>query len=679
MDWSLRRSFWHFAAGVAVCALVGGPLRDAAAAETVTETPKTTTQIILSLDTSETIQVRTHLEPQPPVVVIEFPSQPIAASLPERSIIRNGVVSEIQTRYRSTGRRGPLRAIESLRVALTGPYAHRVRATPGHVVLEIEHPAEIRGESIEVGLRGGTILRGLARRPVSERFRVMEEALAKASPATWTWRADGSPEISAGLARGTEALRASSAEAVSPRVNSAQAPRASKSRAPSGRDFRLLLMLLGLAGLLWWLPGGTEALRAAARWLSGRFAMRASLGGGESFVEDLVWKAFERQGYQLIRTIRPSHAKGAVRIIAREGTKSALQCLVNGPFFEKQSVEQFIQVMRQASIEQGFLVVSGSFTVPAQRRAKEANVTLVGRGELVELLSAGAMTEYFAMQLEHLQAKLDEAKEALHRSGQELDTYRRQRNEASWYLGEERARRAKFESDASGLAQQLRHAELTSEQAQKEAATLRRQWEESQWFLGEAKSRIRYLENQITQLQAIAQSVESAQRDRDAVIAQSAEQRIHAEQLTAQLEALTSELKQSVVREQALRDQLRRYQEELAALQTHGERRRVTRGPVSQAVLELQDRRRQVVFSGSARNLSGGGVGFETDRAGTIGELLRLSLRLPGRTDPITSRARLVWQQRDLRSATYRSGCRFIGLADEDRALIEGAIGLSPS
>ncbi|HLD78749.1 MAG TPA: PilZ domain-containing protein, partial [archaeon] len=349
----------------------------------------------------------------------------------------------------------------------------------------------------------------------------------------------------------------------------------------------------------------------------------------------------------------------------------------SGRFFEKQTVERFIRAMRDARVEQGFLAASGSFTVPAQRMAKEHQITLIGRDQLVELLSMGAGSEYFTRQLEQSHARLEEAKETLRQYAAELDTLRRQRNEASWHLGEERATSAKLEAKLEELEQQVRRYDTDLQRWEQEAAALRKQWEESQWYLGEARERGRYLESQVSSLQEPATRVEAAERERDAAAGSLSEERAKSTSLAARLEELERELEASRQRSRGLEETFARLQEEMAVYRTLGERRHAGRIPVPDTTVELLNGGEEPAASASLRDLSATGLGLETDREVPEATLLRLRVRVPGR-EPLESKARLVWQHPEESAGRYRSGCRFVWLPAATRAALQELLTQAP-
>ncbi len=650
---------WRAAsAWVAAAALIAGG-RHAAAAETSDPSPVSKTVLVLALDAREPLAVRTKSLASPPAISIDFPGQQVVSTLPERSVINRGPVEAVEAKYaRGVSSR---RALQSLVITLSAAYPYRVRSEPGRITVEVEHPASVRSASIEVGLLGGAVVGGHAASTVSERFRAMQQALAKATPTEWTLdlsdAATGRPPAPKGA--GPESrFRPASLAAAAAMAHSAQAqaprPRGEPVRG-SGVPLWLLglgLLVVGAAGTWLFSAGGTRTRLWARPSTSGQHARVPS---GVLFIDQLVWGAFERQGYQLIASTEQFQPLGGTfRLIIKDGAKSALSFVGNGPFFEKQTVARFIAAMQEARLGQGFLVASGSFTVPAQRLAKDHGVVLIGREQLVELLSSGASSEYFARQLEQTHAQLFEAKETLRQYASELDMLRRQRNEASWFLGEERAKSGKLEAELEAMTQEIRRHEAELKRWEHEVTALRKQWEESQWYLGEAKAKGQYLEDQLSQAQGqVAAAAQSLERTLDSV---------------------TQQMQDAATRETALRDQLDQLAQEVEALRRYGERRGGARIRVPEAGIELWDLEGQLLAAGPSRDLSAGGIGCDTP--GSVPELtpLRMRLSLPG-GGSVESGIELVWQRGSgVEGEGFRGGFRFVEPSDAARAAIEETI-----
>ena len=90
--------------------------------------------------------------------------------------------------------------------------------------------------------------------------------------------------------------------------------------------------------------------------------------------------------------------------------------------------------------------------------------------------------------VQQLHTQRDEARKTMDEYARQLDTLRRQRNEASWFLGEERTTAAKREQHVEEITQEIRQWQAKTNQWQQAAELARKQWEEGQWSLGESKA-----------------------------------------------------------------------------------------------------------------------------------------------------------------------------------------------
>ena len=617
------------------------------AAETTDPVPMRTTLIALKVDADVPLPLRTSFQAVPPTLTIGFPGRRVTSSLPERSVVGSGIIQHITAGYESGPSRQGRRVLSSLQIVLSAPYAYRVRSEPGQVVVEIRHPASAgRASAMEVGLRGGTMSGGLASGAVTERFRAMQKALAFATSTPVTLQVNDAGILPA-LSPTASEMGHSSPGSAAPSLTRPQAaivsPSSARRRAsgpPIGWWLAWLAAGAGCAACgAWCVSRSAEKI-----WASLRVTAPARVGtrpaSGVVLVDQLVWRAFERQGYQLTAERELTEPPlGTFRVIMKDGAKAALLFVGYGPLFEKQTVERFLRAMREASTAQGFLVAAGSFTVPAQRIAKEHQVALIEREQLTELLSVGAGSEHFATQLEQGRVRFEEAQQQLRRYADELDALRRQRNEASWYLGEERAKSAALDTQLAELGRQVGRYEATITQWEQEAAALRKQWDESQWYLGESQNRVRHAEGHLAVVQE------------------------RAAQLHEQFQA-------SVDRGRALQGMLDQLAQELKALHTYGERRRRVRVVIPATAVELLSGEEGSALSIAPRNISGGGLGLESDRAITADATMRVRLRLPDQ-EPIESKAQLKWQRAEGVLGRYQSGCRWIGLPASTRALIE--------
>ena len=636
-------------------------------AETADPSATATTVMTLTLDAAKPVEFRTRFQDQPPTITIEFPKQRVVGSLPERSTIQEGVIQTLLTQYYSGAEFQPSRYIRSLQIILSASYAYRVRSEPGRIVVAIDHPASVGSKTMEVGLKGGTVIRGVGERPVAERFRAMQHALESAVPIQ---TAQQRPSSALGSSGPVQSRTLGEMKPQAMRTSGAAAGAQPERSQPNQTLWLVVACCLAAAAAGLWLRAHPGIVRVALR-RAPEPSTGHRLPSGVALIDELIWQAFERQGYQLIQAVERSQPSGLLRIITKEGAKSALLFVWNGSFFEKRTVDQFAAAMREVGVDHGVLVASGSFTVPAQRIAKERGISLIGREQLMELLSAGATSEYFTKQVEQLHARLEESKVTLQEYASQLDTLRRQRNEASWWLGEERAKSSQLEAQLADAGQQLRQQADELARWAEETDASRKQWEESQWYLGESRERIRHLETNVSELQAMTQRLGEAERERDEANWYLGEARQRAQTFEQQLASAQEQIAAAADREQTLQSILDDLKRTLRALQAYGERRHIGRAHLPQTHIELLNGDdEQPLFTGALRDLSSSGIGLEMDRQ-LPEETLRIRLRLQGESEPIHSKARLVWQQQaGDGSPRFLSGCRLLELSDPVRSRI---------
>lgn len=621
MTWSAssKPAFFLLLVGALAPALAGQ------AAETQSPPAMSKTQLIVKLATGETVPVRSRFEPNPPAILIEFPQGRVTGMLPERSAIQRGVVEEIQTLY-GASKPGQGRWVQGLKVLLRGPYDYDVRAEQGRILIEISHPAAIGREELELGM-GGAVIAGAMPTTLSERFEAMQDALDRARPKSFVWRASAGP-VSGEAPPMRLVLPSNTARAI------AAVRKTPAKRAPAKPD--------PVAALMWLLGVVVAAGFAGTCWLWARRMRRVELArqpaptvpSGTRIIDQLAWRAFERQGYQLLHMVELGEPLGLMRVTVKDGAKTAILCIGNGTFFEKATVEQFLRSMRKAQAEQGILIAPGSFTVPAQRCAKEHQVALIGREQLTQLLSDGAVSEYYVKQVQHLHQQLEDTQEALKASDQQLDAMRRQRNEASWLLGEERARSSKLDAQVHELTGQLNDAKAAAAQLQQAAESSRKQWEESQWYLGEARASAEHLDQQLRALHG------------------------QCLQLQEQVRALSQQKIPSDI----------------------GERRRAPRRFHPEITVEILQPDGSRIFEGIPQNISRTGLGFETDLLPSGSEdRVNVRLYLPETAAPVEAAARLVWQHRPehVNGMRHQTGCEFLDIPVEGRSIFEAMLAKS--
>ncbi len=599
------------------------------------------TRIVFQLDRESPINVQNRFQASPPAIVLEFPEGQVFTALPERTAIRSGAILGLSTQYGET--HGGARSLRAIEVLLRGDYPHRITTEQGRIILEIQHPQTLPAVSIEVGVLGGSIIRNLGSTRMTQRFQAMQEALTDAQEPAFM---PSAPPARPGASVASPRVRRPSASAPSP-----------------ARSWGWLVVLgFSLIGVL------TAWLRRAP---VVAIALEPRIASGMVLIDQLVLRAFERQGFRIVSSLEPGTLPGTVRLVSKDGAQVALGCVGSGMFFEKQTVERFVKVMRATGASQGYLVATGAFTVPAQRLAKEHGVTLVGREHLIELLSTGATSEFFTRQLEDAQRQLTEARETLQHYAAQLDALRRQRNEASWRLGEERAKAGKLETDLAALTVRVGQQDAELARTQQDAAALQKRWDENEWYLGEAQARIRFLEASLESAGQTEASQQAIARARDEANWYLGEERRKVMELSGKLVELQNALDAAVARELLLQEAFDEIRRKLSALETYGERRRGVRTAIPEAVLELwQNGTDEALFAGSPRDFSLEGIGLDMDRELPAGTL-RARLRLPGLDAPVDSEAHVVWQRTGGEPPKVSIGCRWLTLPEPAKARLE--------
>jgi len=596
------------------------------------------TQLVIKLAADEVLAVHSRFQDAPPAIIVEFPAGRVAGVLPERSKVQRGVVEEIQTVYASSTKPGQSRWVQALKIILRGPYKYQLTPERGRILIDIEHPDSVGREHLELGLPGGTIIAGAMPQALSERFRAMQEALNRARPQPWIWRASAAPEASLApepasvigqpLPRSTHVRSASTAGSSSPTSSSG----AARGGANALTIWMRVLGGMGLAGFagtgwLW-----RRQVKRAIPKVKTLYASVPRVPLGIRVIDQLVWRAFERQGYQLVHVVELGEPLGLMRVMVKDGLKAALLCVGDGVFFEKATVEQFVQSMRKAHVEQGFLIAPGSFTVPAQHCAKEHGVTLIAREQLTQLLSDGAVSESYTKQLQRLHKQLEDAQETLNEYARQLDAIRKQRNEASWFLGEERAKTAQLDSSVNELAQRLAEVQAQASHWQETAQASHQQWEESQWYLGEAQTAARHLDDQLRSLHEAHGRLDERARS-----------------LTQQLQESASTRQASEARE----------------------RRRAPRSYRPAITIDVERPDGSSLFQGIPRNISRSGFAFPAGQPfQEVPDRLRIRLHLPG-SKPINATSRVVWHRQEATDRLHPTGCEFLDIPAQARKSFE--------
>jgi len=691
---------WRMA-GAGLLMVIGGA-QPVHSAETTTPFPTRKTELVLKLATHQVVPVQSRLLNQPPTLILDFPPGRVSGSLPERSVIQQGIIEEIRTTYAVSPSLADARWIEAVAIQLRGPYRCEVHPEPGQIVIEIEHPSNLITEAVFVGVPGkGLVIASESPPRFSERFEAMQKALTIARPRTWIWNVNAVqsvPSVSI-PSRSVEAPRREPPPVVSPQPHVPSAAASIESRVPvSSRP----------SSRAWWpwVALGVLAAGAGAWWGCRQVRDRSShtmtqghRQGELRLIDQLVWHAFERQGYRLVQTVELEQFDSPIRVIEKDSQPIGLSCIGNGFFFEKSAVEQFAKSLAALRLEQGFLVAPGSYTVPAQRCAKDRRIHLIGRDQLVALLSEGAMSEQYSKQVQQFRAQVEDSRTALQGMTEQAETLRSQRNEASWFLGEERAKSATLQEQIAQLTQQLQQQHVDLERWRTEADATRKQWEENEWYLGEARASLQHFEEQLQTYRAEAQRWEEQSRRLEDAVLSMTQQRDEAnwylgeaksasEQWRQQIQQLTASLAEA---EHALTDSRAALEEsqrareaeraarqaleaELVAIRATGERRRAPRLVRPGVRIHLQTAGGTPLFDGPIRDISRTGFGLDLDQGIELPEAVRIRLSFPNRQEPLESAARVVWNDEEPLTHRRRIGGLLTGLSVAQRESLDEAL-----
>jgi len=238
--------------------------------------------------------------------------------------------------------------------------------------------------------------------------------------------------------------------------------------------------------------------------------------------------------------------------------------------------------------------------------------------------------------------------------------------------------------DLPALARDLSHQ---VEEWKQTAERTQTQWEQSEWYLGEAKASVARLEEELQALREADDRLEAGHREVTARLHEAERERDVAQEgllqgteyLGAQLALAQGDVEEARRvaddRQHELsveRAQRAAVEAELAALRTHGERRRALRTLRPDVTVEVQSPDGTILFQGLPRNMSARGVGFASEHPFNEGrpESLWVTFRQPGLARPIEALGRVAWQGPE---ATVGNvwGCELLDMSPGCREIFE--------
>jgi len=237
--------------------------------------------------------------------------------------------------------------------------------------------------------------------------------------------------------------------------------------------------------------------------------------------------------------------------------------------------------------------------------------------------------------------------------------------------------------DLPALAKDLSHQ---VEEWKQTAERTKTQWEQSEWYLGEAKASVARLEEELQVLREADDQLEAGRREVTARLHEAERERDVAQEgllqgteyLGAQLAQAQGDVEEArrvaENRQHELsveRAQRTALEAELAALRTHGERRRASRTLRPDVTVEVQSPDGTVLFQGLPRNISARGVGFASEHPfNDCPEGLWVTFRQPGVARPIEALGRVAWQGAEA-AVGNGWGCELLDMSPGCREIFE--------
>ena len=533
----------------------------------------------------------------PPAIVIEFRSRNVKAQLEPLVAVNAGLIKAIQSDYYPPGRR----VLKSLTLTLAQPAAYAIAQRASQIVIDIETPSGLLPGRMAIG--GLTILGMEARETLISRLKAMGDALQQAAPPLAPVSATLKPVVVTKPVEIPQSL---------PEPKPVPMPGPTK----GVRDFWLGL-LLGIGGSLIAVAGRRRRRKAVV--VPGAPAEVAPMAWGASVYEGLILKAVQRQGQKLISS-KAIEGLGTVWIIEKEGSRRGLICLIDGEFFDRKVLEQFLEALKQETLPSGTAMALGAFTAPAQAFAKECGIALVAREEALRMISVELKTPALepeaAAHLARVEGELVQAQERIRHVEQEL------------------AEKVEL------------YAKLSQETDQLKAKSA-----EADQHLAAEQDKRAQLERQIAQLEAQIKAQAAA-----------ASPRSEKEQLVQELTHVAKEaVKEAGVEEEEKASQAveRRKQPRLDLAAREGK-----------GILVRATSNDGEPMNGDARNISAGGLCVELPSGERLAEEFELKLFLPDRTKPIEAIGKLIWKGRGSRRRMEQLGVALSAINAPDQEAI---------
>ena len=579
--------------GASCLAVGGGSLSQALAAED----SKDITRVAIAVS-GGSVAYTDQFRQDPPAIVIEFRSRNVRAQFEPLVAVNSGIIKEIQSEYYPQGRR----ALKSLTLTLVQPAAYSIAQQANQILIDIETPPSLLPGRMAIG--GGLTILGIeAKETLIQRLKVMEGALRQAGPQTTPVASKPKPVV---VTKPVEIPQ----PIVQPEP--IQMP-VSK----GGRGGFWPGVLLGIAGTLIAVIGRGRRRKAVVS--SRGSAEVVPITQGAAVYEQLILKAVQRQGQKLIGS-KAIEGLGTVWIVEKEGSRQGLLCLINGEFFERKVLEQFLEALKQETLPSGTVMALGAFTAPAQAFAKECGIALVAREEVLKMINA------------ELKGPVLEPEAA--------------------------AGLARLEGELAQAQERIRHVEQELAERVELYATLSQEADQLKAKSAEVDQRLAAEQEKRTQLETQIARLEAQLEGQAATVAEK-------EPLIQELTEATKDTIKAVAAEEA-----KATQEVLQGQEYRKWPRLDLSRHKGKGVLIRASSNDGEPMNGDARNISAGGLCVELPSSEALTDKFELKLFLPNRTKPIEAIGKLVWKGRGSRRRMGQIGIAFSAVNAGDQETI---------
>lgn len=311
-------------------------------------------------------------EKDPPAIIIEFLSRNVMTTLESVVSVELGMVREIMSTYYPV--RLGRRALKRITLRLREPARYTLTQRGERLLIDIETPRSLAsGETVPAG--GMTILGIESQGAIIQRLNVMDAALQEAAQAYAPESRNPNPVV---ITRPAPVP-----------LPGAERRHNSTPVSPSGAGGWWYGLLLG-AGMTAVGIGGWRIRRRTAL-PEPNLPMVATgtplAARGAPVLEQLVLRAMQQRHYEILDSkLIPGLPR--LWIVKKGSQRQGVVCLSNGTLFECGVIKQVAEAIHGEGLAGGTVVAMGAFSFPAKLIAKERQIRLIAREELLTLIDS---------------------------------------------------------------------------------------------------------------------------------------------------------------------------------------------------------------------------------------------------------------------------------------------------